>query len=99
MKTTLPKTKKRKPAGRTASLRSGTLVRRSGWTPVNRKRLPKSGIIIGGSWRADGAGGLEWSMSSPCSNGWDSWFDDDRTHYMRLPTPPNTKGSRAEERE
>lgn len=27
MKTTLPKTKKRKPAGRTASLRSGTLVR------------------------------------------------------------------------
>ena len=28
MKTTLPKTKKRKPAGRTASLRSGTLVRR-----------------------------------------------------------------------
>lgn len=29
MKTTLPKTKKRKPAGRTASLRSGTLVRLS----------------------------------------------------------------------
>lgn len=28
MKTKLPKTKKRKPAGRTASLRSGTLVRR-----------------------------------------------------------------------
>jgi hypothetical protein len=59
------------------------------WKRINRKRLPKTGIIIAGSWRNDGCGGLEWTMSSPCDYGFGNWFDADRTHYIRLPKPPS----------
>lgn len=58
------------------------------WKRFNRKRLPKTGIIIGGSYRNDGKGGQEWSMSGPTEAGWSNWIDDDRTHYLRLPNPP-----------
>lgn len=64
----------------------GELVR-AGWTPVNRKRLPKSGIIIAGSWRVVG-GEKQWTMSTPCDCGWGGWFDADRTHFLQLPKPP-----------
>ena len=54
------------------------------WTRLNRKRLPKTGSFIVGSWRRFD-GGLEWTTSSMTD--WD-WIADDRTHYCRLPKPP-----------
>jgi len=53
------------------------------WIRANPKRLPKRGRIIAGGWR-----GNEWSMSSVTGKGWESFIDDDRTHYLRLPPPP-----------
>jgi hypothetical protein len=60
------------------------------WKPINRKRLPKTGRIIAGSWRNNilKPGGWEWSISGVTDCGWATWIDSDRTHYIRLPKPP-----------
>lgn len=53
------------------------------WAKINRSRLPKTGVIVAGSYR----GGV-WTMSSPSVKGFPYWSDGDRTHYFRLPVPP-----------
>lgn len=53
------------------------------WKRINRKRLPKTGQIVTGSYRNG-----EWTTSSVGSKGFESWFDSDRTHYVRLPKRP-----------
>lgn len=58
------------------------------WKRINKKKLPKTGLIIAGSFR-DG----EWDTSSASSHGYAAWFDPDRTHYLRLPTPPRCRRS------
>ena len=82
------KTKKTHDQRPARAVGSGTLVRRIGWKPINRDKLPKTGHIIAGSYR----NGV-WSMSSVSDgNGFPRWADDDRTHYLRLPIPPNDGG-------
>lgn len=57
----------------------------AGWTRINRSKLPKTGFVVAGSYRNG-----EWSTSSLSQgDGFPSWADDDRTHYFRLPKPPN----------
>jgi len=57
------------------------------WIKIDRCRLPKTGIIIAGSYRNG-----EWSMCSVSNEGFPRWCDSDRTHYCRLPNPPKQKG-------
>lgn len=55
------------------------------WKRINRKRLPKTGVIIAGSYRNG-----KWSMSSPShGDGFPVFADSDRTHYIRIPIPAN----------
>jgi hypothetical protein len=53
------------------------------WKRINRRKLPKTGSIIAGSWRNG-----TWTMSSASDDGgFPRWADSDRTHYLRLPIP------------
>ncbi len=62
------------------------LVRRLGWKPIT-SRLPKTGYVVAGSYRNG-----QWTMSSVSEgDGYPSWADDDRTHYFKIPKPPNAK--------
>jgi len=57
----------------------------AGWTRINRTNLPKTGFVVAGSYR-DGA----WSNCSLSDgDGFPAWADNDRTHWFRLPKPPN----------
>ena len=67
--------------------KSVTAVTRLGWKPINRKKLPKTGFVLAGSYR-DG----RWTTSSVSDgDGFPRWADDDRTHYFQIRKPPSGK--------
>lgn len=82
------KPKKKKPGGAKARpVKAGVWIALSKQRP-RRRDWP----AMGGSWRTNfGDTESHWSVSSvfdsPRSDGTFPW-DDDRTHWMKMPTPP-----------